>query len=81
MSWRAEGKQLLFRVSDTRPGIAAHDLKHIFEPLYRVEDSRSCQTGGTGMAGERASYPRAEAIVWRGERSRALSGSSGCLWR
>jgi signal transduction histidine kinase len=49
MSWRAEGKQRLFRVSDTGPGIAAHDLKHIFEPRYCVEDSRGRQTSGTGI--------------------------------
>lgn len=38
-----------FSVSDTGPGIPAHDLPHLFQPLYRGETSRSRRTGGAGL--------------------------------
>jgi signal transduction histidine kinase len=38
-----------FTVADTGPGIAARDLPHLFEPLYRAEDSRNRETGGAGL--------------------------------
>lgn len=37
------------RISDQGPGIPAECLQHIFEPFYRVSDSRNSQTGGTGL--------------------------------
>jgi signal transduction histidine kinase len=40
---------LVFAVEDTGPGIAAHDLPHLFTPLYRGEASRNRQTGGAGL--------------------------------
>jgi len=40
---------LVLAVEDTGPGIAAHDLPHLFTPLYRGETSRSRQTGGAGL--------------------------------
>jgi signal transduction histidine kinase len=39
----------VFTVADDGPGIAAHDLPHLFTPLYRGETSRNSQTGGTGL--------------------------------
>lgn len=36
-------------VVDDGPGIDAEDLPHIFQPLYRADDSRSRQTGGSGL--------------------------------
>ncbi len=47
--WRTEGQRLIFSVSDTGPGIAPHDLGSLFKPLYRGENSRNRQTGGTGI--------------------------------
>ena len=38
-----------FTVADTGPGIAARDLPHLFEPLYRGEASRNRETGGAGL--------------------------------
>lgn len=40
---------LTFAIEDTGPGIAPHDLPHLFTPLYRGEASRSRQTGGAGL--------------------------------
>jgi signal transduction histidine kinase len=36
-------------VDDDGPGIPADDLARVFEPFYRVEDSRSRKTGGVGL--------------------------------
>jgi signal transduction histidine kinase len=38
-----------FTVADTGPGIAARDLPHLFDPLYRAEESRNRETGGAGL--------------------------------
>jgi len=47
--WQRAGGALVFAVEDTGPGIAAHDLPHLFTPLYRGEASRNRQTGGAGL--------------------------------
>ncbi|WDD99625.1 tetratricopeptide repeat protein [Thalassomonas actiniarum] len=36
-------------IEDSAPGVADADLQKIFERLYRVEDSRNRQTGGSGL--------------------------------
>lgn len=36
-------------ISDQGPGIPVESLQQIFEPFYRVSDSRNSQTGGTGL--------------------------------
>ncbi len=36
-------------VADTGPGIPAAELDHVFAPFYRIERSRSRNTGGTGL--------------------------------
>jgi signal transduction histidine kinase len=41
--------QAVVQVSDTGCGIPAGDLPHVFEPFYRVDTSRSKQTGGYGL--------------------------------
>lgn len=38
-----------FTVADTGPGIGERDLPHLFEPLYRAEESRNQETGGAGL--------------------------------
>jgi signal transduction histidine kinase len=40
---------LTLRVIDDGPGIAEAELEKVFEPFYRLEGSRSRQTGGTGL--------------------------------
>lgn len=44
-----QGQKVVFEVRDTGIGIAKEDQKRIFERFYRVEKSRSRQTGGTGL--------------------------------
>ena len=40
---------LTLRVLDDGPGIPASELERVFEPFYRLEGSRSRETGGTGL--------------------------------
>jgi signal transduction histidine kinase len=42
-------KQLQIRVLDQGPGIPEALLEQVFEPFYRLENSRSRDTGGTGL--------------------------------
>ena len=46
--WLAEEDRATFTVTDTGPGIAAEDIPHLFDPLYRGEASRNRETGGVG---------------------------------
>jgi signal transduction histidine kinase len=46
---RNEGERVCFTVADDGPGIAAQDLPHILEPMYRGDASRSSKTGGAGL--------------------------------
>ncbi len=47
--WHAEPERVTFTIADTGPGIAARDLPHLFDPLYRGEASRNRETGGVGL--------------------------------
>lgn len=40
---------LTIRVEDEGPGIPAAELEKVFEPFYRLEQSRSRETGGSGL--------------------------------
>ena len=44
-----DGPALVIRVRDDGPGIPAHSLEQVFEPFFRLESSRSRDTGGTGL--------------------------------
>jgi two-component system sensor histidine kinase CpxA len=37
------------RIADKGPGVPETDLTRIFEPFYRVDDSRTAATGGVGL--------------------------------
>ena len=46
----AEGPDLLtIRIRDSGPGIPDSEIQKVFEPFYRLEGSRSRETGGTGL--------------------------------
>jgi signal transduction histidine kinase len=45
----AAGKTIAITIDDDGPGIPEAELAKVFQPFYRVEDSRSRDTGGTGL--------------------------------
>ncbi|MCE9687912.1 ATP-binding protein [Shewanella sp. AS16] len=40
---------IVISLEDSAPGVAADRLERLFEPLYRLEDSRNRDTGGAGL--------------------------------
>jgi signal transduction histidine kinase len=42
-------RMLTLRVRDEGPGLPEPELEKVFEPFYRLEGSRSRETGGTGL--------------------------------
>ena len=44
-----EAQKISIRVQDNGIGIPEEDIEHIFERFYRVEKSRTSETGGTGL--------------------------------
>ena len=45
----ATRNDLVVTIDDDGPGIPESDLENVFRPFYRVEPSRSRETGGTGL--------------------------------
>ncbi|SDY81598.1 ATP-binding protein [Citreimonas salinaria] len=49
IGWRAEANNLVVAIRDDGPGIVPDKLGQVFEPFYRLEESRSLETGGHGL--------------------------------
>jgi len=43
------GPEVLFRVTDSGPGIPPENLEQVMEPYFRIDASRNRATGGTGL--------------------------------
>ncbi|MBE0612452.1 MAG: phosphate regulon sensor histidine kinase PhoR [Burkholderiales bacterium] len=49
LAWGRRGAQAVFSVRDTGPGIEPRHVPRLTERFYRVDHSRSRETGGTGL--------------------------------
>ena len=49
VSARAAGEELVLEVRDNGPGMSGEQAKHIGEPFFRGDPSRTRDTGGTGL--------------------------------
>jgi two-component system phosphate regulon sensor histidine kinase PhoR len=49
LSWKRRGAQAVFSVADSGPGIEPRHIPRLTERFYRVDHSRSRETGGTGL--------------------------------
>jgi two-component system OmpR family sensor kinase len=49
ISLALEGDDIVVKIADRGPGIPDQELDRVFEPFYRVETSRSRETGGIGL--------------------------------
>ena len=49
VAWTQQGKEAVFAVTDTGFGIPSADIPRLTERFYRVDRSRSRDTGGTGL--------------------------------
>lgn len=49
LSASTAGGEATLRVSDRGPGVPEEALREIFRPFYRVDDSRTRETGGVGL--------------------------------
>lgn len=49
VSIRSETQRVQIRVEDDGPGIPEAELARVFQPFYRLDESRSRETGGIGL--------------------------------
>lgn len=58
VSLTVEDGSCVVRIEDSGPGLAESDRERVFEPFYRIENSRSRETGGVGLG-----LPIARSII------------------
>jgi two-component system sensor histidine kinase ArlS len=44
-----ESKEIIISIEDQGKGISENDLKNIFQPFYRIEDSKTISSFGVGL--------------------------------
>ncbi|MEW6981624.1 phosphate regulon sensor histidine kinase PhoR [Colwelliaceae bacterium 6471] len=49
VTWQYDGNKAIFSVQDNGPGIQPEDVNRLTERFYRVDKSRSRDTGGSGL--------------------------------
>ena len=49
VTWQKQGRGAKFSVKDNGPGIKEEDIKRLTERFYRIDKSRSRDTGGSGL--------------------------------
>ncbi len=49
VSWRRTGGGIVIDIRDRGPGIPEAERERVFDPFYRLETSRSLETGGHGL--------------------------------
>jgi two-component system sensor histidine kinase CpxA len=49
MSASRDRDNVIISLSDQGPGVSAHELEKLFDPFYRVDPSRTSETGGAGL--------------------------------
>jgi len=69
-----DARAVQITVSDNGPGVPPEELARIFEPFYRIDRSRSRDTGGSGLG---LAIVRAAIEACGGETSASLPESGG----
>jgi two-component system sensor histidine kinase CpxA len=44
-----EGAETVVAVADEGPGVPPHEIERLFDPFYRLDESRTADTGGAGL--------------------------------
>jgi two-component system sensor histidine kinase CpxA len=44
-----EDSGVVIAVADQGPGVPADELEKLFDPFYRIDESRTSETGGVGL--------------------------------
>jgi len=78
VSLRDIGTSAAIDIQDNGPGIAPAHLPHIFERFYRVDASRSHDTGGTGLG---LAIARSAVEANNGKIELESKAGQGCLFR
>ncbi len=77
-SARLEDDQVVIEIEDDGPGIPEHLLEQVQLPFYRLENSRSRQTGGSGLG---LALARSAALAHGGALSLANGEKGGLVAR